>query len=120
MAIQIIITDNNRELNIKECTNFINKFLCFMFRKKIEVNEGIVFLYDKESIINSAIHMLFMRFPITVIWVNAENIIVDKKLAKPWRLVYRPCKPANVIYELNATIINEFNIGDKIYLKHEN
>ena len=111
MAIQIIKTDNDKELYIKECVSFFDKFLGLMFRKNLSINEGIVFLYAQESIINATIHMLFMRFPITVLWVNSENLIVDKTLAKPWRLAYAPKKPANTIYELHADNLDEFKIG---------
>ena len=117
MAIQIIKTDNNRALYVKECLSFFDKFLGLMFRNKLEINEGIVFLYGKESIINATIHMMFMRFPISVIWVNDENLIVDKVLAQPWRLAYAPNEPASAIYELHANIFDEFKIGEKINLK---
>ena len=119
MAIQILKTDNNQELYVTECVSFLDKFLGLMFRKHLSINEGIVFLYGKESIINATIHMLFMRFPITVLWVNSEYIIVDKTLALPWHLAYAPKKPANIIYELHAEIFEEFKIGDKIKLKNE-
>jgi uncharacterized membrane protein (UPF0127 family) len=117
MAIQILKTNNDKELYITECVSFFDKFLGLMFRRNIAENEGIVFLYEHESILNATIHMLFMRFSITVIWVNKENIIVDKSLAKPWRFAYAPKKPANIIYELHETVYDEFNIGDKIKIK---
>ena len=120
MAIQIINTDDKRELYVEECVSFFDKFLGLMFRKQIKINEGIVFLYSNESIVNATIHMLFMRFPITVLWVNSDNTIVDKAIAKPWRLAYAPNKPANIIYELHADVFDEFQIGDKIKQKNEN
>jgi uncharacterized membrane protein (UPF0127 family) len=119
MAIQIVKMKSGQLLYITEYTSFFDKFLGLMFRKEIAVNEGIVFLYDKESIVNATIHMLFMRFPISVVWVNQDNIIVDKALAKPWRLAYSPKKPANTIYEIHANVIDEFQIGDKMEFNYE-
>jgi len=89
-----------------------------MFRKELPKNIGLFFKYDKESIVNTSIHMLFMRFPIAAIWINAENVIVDKTIAFPWHLAYSPSLPACAILETHPHHLDEFPIGEKIKL-HE-
>ncbi len=34
--------------------------------------------------------MLFVPFPIAVIWLDHEQRVMDKTLAQPWRSGYRP------------------------------
>ncbi|MBI9049523.1 MAG: DUF192 domain-containing protein [Anaerolineaceae bacterium] len=120
MAKLSITTLSGENIHVKQCISYFDKLSGLMFRKSLSKNEGIVFLYNQESRINSTIHMLFMRFPITVLWVNQNKVIVDKVLALPWRLAYAPSKPANTIFELHAQHIDEFKIGDKIIFDYEN
>lgn len=73
-------------------------------------------LFDekRDSRVNSAIHMFFMRFPIAVFWVNSTNILVSKALAKPWHPFYMPSAPARYIIETSTSSLELWNVGDKI------
>ena len=44
------------------CASHWCKFKGLMLRKQISPDEGLLFVYDKESTIETSIHMLFMRF----------------------------------------------------------
>ncbi|MEO1441151.1 MAG: hypothetical protein AAFV33_12175, partial [Chloroflexota bacterium] len=53
-------------------------------------------------------------FSIAVVWLDASGVVVDKKLAKPWRLAYVPQKPAQYFIEANVDLLERVEIGDVI------
>jgi uncharacterized membrane protein (UPF0127 family) len=85
-----------------------------MLQKEIKPSEGLVFDEFKDTKINTAIHMLFMRFPIGVLWANSDHVIVSKVYAKPWRLIYSPEKPARYVIEVHPEVLNYYQVGDTI------
>ena len=89
-----------------------------MLRKPLAENEGIVLISTPPGILNTSIHMFFMRFDIAVIWLDANQRVVDKTLAKAWRPYYASNKPAMYILELHTAKFNDFNIGDQVQFIH--
>ncbi len=82
----------------------------------------IILASPREDVKSSTIHMLFMRFPIDVIWLDSRNRVVDlRNNVKPlnpfkpstWRL-YRPKNPAKYVIELGTGRIGDTEIGDEI------
>ena len=104
------------ELQVKYCTSFFSKLLGLMFTNDIQQEEGIILVEDHESKINTAIHMAFMNYDITVLWLDKNLVIVDKALAKRWRPMYVPSKPAQYVVELHQELFSKFNVGDKLIL----
>ena len=90
-----------------------------MFAARIQPNEGLVLVQDKETRLDAAIHMLFMRFNLAVIWTNNENQVVDSVLAHKWALIYQPSAPARYIYEIHPGKLSEFQKGDILALEYE-
>jgi hypothetical protein len=115
----IIRTTSGVPIKLIICDSFLRKLRGLMFQKNMPQFSGIIFRYKKDSIINTSIHMLFMNFPIAVLWVNNENIIVDKIIAHPWHFMYAPSIPASLVVEIHVKHIDEFRIGDKIRFDDE-
>lgn len=86
-----------------------------MFFLKKNFDFGLIFKREKESIIGSSIHMMFVFFPIKVIFLNSKKEVVDIIYkAKPF-LFYFPKKKAKYIIELPIdTDISYIKIKDKI------
>ena len=103
-------------LTLGVCDQFSSKFLGLMFRKNLEPFSGLIFIEKKPSIINTSIHMLFMNFDITVLWLDETWFIVDKALAKKWHPAYSPKKPAKYTLEIHPERFNDFSIGDTLRL----
>jgi len=74
----------------------------------------------RESRLDAAIHMLFMRIDIGVVWVNSDLEVVDLRIARRWRPFYIPKAPAKYILEIAVDRFNEFNLGDKLDFEPEN
>jgi len=97
---------------------FFSKLAGLMFRKTLPHLEGLLLSDKNESIINTSIHMLFMRFDICAIWIDRSFQIVDKKQARKWTLAYFPKRAAKFVLELNISQINNFEVGDKLEIQY--
>ena len=90
----------------------IAKFIGLMFSKK--KNMALIFKFRKEKKI--ALHMLFVFYPIDVLFLDKNNIVVDKKdNFKPFTL-YNSKKKAMYAVEMPNGMIKKTKtkIGDKI------
>ena len=96
------------------CNTFASKLRGFTFRREPPAGEGLVLVEAKESRINTSIHMLFVSFELGVIWVDSAGAVVDKALARPWRLSYAPQAPARYVIEGRPEILERVAIGDKV------
>ena len=87
-----------------------------MFSKGLSQDNGVILVNSGESIIDASIHMFFMNFDITVLWLDKNMVVIDKALAKKWHPLYYPKKPAKYILELHHSQFSEYSIGDKLVL----
>lgn len=99
------------------CKTFFTQLRGLMFRKTIEEHEGLLFVQAHADRVNSAIHMFFMNFDIAVIWLDQHYRVVDVQLARRWRPVYFPAKPAKYFLETHTNRLNEFHPGDQLVVK---
>ena len=64
------------------------------------------------GIINS-VHMIGMRYPISVFWVYG-NRVTNKAYALPGLHVYSPSHPSSAVLELSKEAFNAIEIGDEL------
>jgi uncharacterized membrane protein (UPF0127 family) len=83
-----------------------------MFTKNIPDNHGLLLVQGSDSKVNSSIHMMFMWMDLAVIWINSDFRVVDRVLARRWKLAYFPRSAAKFVLETGISHIDEFNIGD--------
>jgi len=111
------VLDPSTIVKVKLCETFWSKFIGLMFLKDLKPSEGIVLVENSESKLNTSIHMLFMNFDISVLWLDHQLVIVDKVLAKKWTPFYFPKKPAQYVVELHQSKFSEYSIGDKLSIE---
>ncbi len=102
------------ELQAEYCYSFIQKFKGLMFRQTLEPNQALVLAENSESIINTTIHMMFMKFDIGVLWLDQNKRVVDTRHAFPWKLAYSSKTPAKYVIELHPTQLPSHKIGDQL------
>lgn len=92
--------------------NNFSKFKGLMFSKK--QNKSLIFRFDREKIIS--LHMLFVFYPIDVLFLNKNKIVVDKKENfKPFTFYKSRKKAMYVIELLNGSIKKTgTQVGNKI------
>ncbi|MDX1662601.1 MAG: DUF192 domain-containing protein [Candidatus Promineifilaceae bacterium] len=96
------------------CDDFSSKLRGFTFRRALTSEEGLVLVEERESRLATAIHMLFVFFDLGVIWVNGDGRVVDKALARPWRLSYVPQAPARYVIEGPPALLKQVAVGDHL------
>lgn len=94
------------------CNSFLRRGLGLMFRRPLREDQALIFVERQESLAATAITMLFVFFPIAVIWLNSEKRVVDKALARPWRLIYAPNSPACYYIEAHPSALEKVEVGD--------
>jgi uncharacterized protein len=103
-----------RPFEVKYCATFFSKLLGLMFRKEISPYSGVLLVEPQDSIVATTIHMLFMNFDICTVWIDRSGTVVDVQLAKRWRLIYTPQKPASLVLETHTSHLSDFKVDDKI------
>lgn len=99
---------------------FLSKLLGLMFSSSIDEESGLLLADQTESTVNSAIHMLFMKFDICVIWIDKDLNIVDVKYAKKWFPFYAPKSAAKYTLEISPIHMQHFSIGDQLSFNYAN
>jgi uncharacterized membrane protein (UPF0127 family) len=102
----------------KFCQSFFCQLRGLMFTRSLSDDQGILLVQKADSKINASIHMMFMWMDLAVIWINSEYSVVDKVLARHWRLGYVPKKAAKYVLETGVSHLAEFNIGDIVRFDH--
>lgn len=90
-----------------------------MFKTSMDPFSGLFFPGNSETRVNSAIHMFFVNFNLAVFWLNRDNVVVDKVLAKKWYPLYVPRQNASHILELHESKISDFSVGDKFKIIYD-
>lgn len=108
--------ENGRYLptHLTWCDSFGRKLRGFTFRRTLSQDEGLVLVESQDSRVSTAIHMLFVFFDLGIIWVNDAGEIVDKTVARPWRLAYAPQAPARYVIELHPSLLDQVQVGDHL------
>jgi len=109
-------TARSARIQVTYCDSFLSKLRGLMFSRQIPVDVGIILVEYKESKINTSIHMMFMNFDLSVLWLNKDLVVVDKVLAKRWVPIYLPKTRAQYVVELHSNQIANFSIGNQLLL----
>ncbi len=98
------------------CDTFLKRGRGLMFRRPLGQDEAYLFVLDRPSVIDAAIHMFFVGFPIAVVWLDTDLRVVHCALAKPWRPYYAPPRPAKYFLEGHPHLLALVHGGDIIDL----
>lgn len=102
---------------VKWCATFGSKLLGLMFRSSIAPDEGLVLAETRSSIAATSIHMFFVPFDITAIWLDENRQVVHKALAKSWRPYYASPKPARYVLEGPPALLDRVTIGETLHFE---
>ncbi len=98
------------------CSSFLRRLRGLTFRRTLPADEGLLLDEKVESVVATDIHMLFVFFPIAAIWLDHEFRVVDKTLARPFRLYYASRRPARYVLEGVPALLERVEIGDQLYI----
>lgn len=101
--------------NATYCTDIFSKTRGLMFRRPLKSGQGLILVADEESIYQTTIHMLFVFFPIDVVWLNQNKEVVDvKSKVKSFQPLITPRGPAKYVLELPVGTSKHIKLGDTI------
>lgn len=93
------------------CESYVCRLRGLMFTTGLAPGTGLLIVQPSMGVGQTAIHMWFVFFDLGVIWLDEGYKVVDKRLAKPWR-IYAPKAPARYILEGRPEILDKVTIGD--------
>jgi len=96
------------------CHSRLCRLLGLQFRRRLKPNEALLLVMAKDSIAQTSIHMFFVFFPITAVWVNSAGKVTHKQLAKPWRPYYASPEPAQYVLEISPSFLKKIKVGDEV------
>lgn len=118
MPKQIYVKNKSRVIEtlsrIKYCDTFLTQLRGLTFRSRLARDEGLLLVGTRDSRIDSSIHMFFVSFDLTVIWINSEMKVVDKASARSWRPAYLSKQAAKYVLEIHPERWDDFQIGDVV------
>lgn len=95
--------------------DFFFKAKGLMFSTPLRRGRGIILEASEEGIFETTIHMLFVFFPIDVVWLDSNKTVVDvKRSVMPFVPWLSPCKPAKYVVEIKRGASKSICVGDRL------
>jgi len=95
-----------------------NRLRGLMFEKQELFDYALVFCLPREGIMPASIHMLFVFFPIDIVFLDKNKKTVDiVRGIKPFTPNYAPKNPAKFFIELPETMAKGIKLGDVLEWK---
>ena len=106
----LIYEEKNIKIKVEQADNFLNRFFGLMGRKTLAKDEGLLLSPC------SSIHTFCMKFTIDVVYLDNNNIVLDKETIRPWKVGKIVSKTKKVL-ELSEGMSNNINKGDLLYFR---
>ncbi len=105
-----VLKYNGKEIakNIEFATTSLRRMLGLMFRKSVPSDYSMIFVLKKPSSVN--VHMLFMLFPIDVVFLDNEKRITGLARLNPWT-GFKAMKNIKYVLEMKSETIERYNLS---------
>ena len=114
--IEVSIYNKNITFNVEVAKTIEERRTGLMYRKKLLNNEGMLFIFPREKIIQ--LWMKNTYIPLDVIFISKNKVIVDikKNMEKLSETLVKSKVKSRYALEFNAGLINKLDIkiGDKV------
>ena len=114
--IEVSIYNKNITFNVEVVKTIEERRIGLMYRKKLLNNEGMLFIFPREKIIQ--LWMKNTYIPLDVIFISENKVIVDikKNMEKLSETIVKSKVKSRYALEFNAGLINKLDIeiGDKV------
>lgn len=102
----MIIKTKNKKFNVTRCSTRLSQIRGFMFN--FPKNDGLLFEFKKEIFVS--LHMLFVFFPIDIVYLNQNKTII--KILKNVKPFISFIKPVRCKYILELKNSKNLKIGE--------
>jgi uncharacterized membrane protein (UPF0127 family) len=100
--------------HVRLCDTFGRRLRGLMFRRTLDPDEVYLFRWGRPSRTEATIHSLFVFFSFAVLWLDAEQKLVDCRLVRPFALVVAPKAAASCFIEGVPELLDKVRVGDRI------
>jgi len=114
VLVQNLSRDSSLPIRARVCASFLCRLRGLTFHRSLAFDEGLLLVHKKDSRLEASIHMLGVPINLAIVWINSRSEVVDLFLARRWRTVHIPSKPACYVLEIAPERLNDFQIGDRI------
>jgi uncharacterized membrane protein (UPF0127 family) len=94
--------------------SFASKLRGLAWQRSLAADRGLILAEGSESRLGTGIHMLGMRFDLTIVWLDSDLRVVDVQIAHKWRSFLLPRKPARYVIECPDSRYEDFSLGDQL------
>ena len=114
--IDVNILNKNITFNVEVAKTTQERRTGLMYRKKLQSNKGMLFIFPRENIIQ--LWMKNTYIPLDVIFISKNKVIVDikKNMEKLSETIVKSNVKAKYALEFNAGLVNtlDIKIGDRV------
>ena len=114
--IDVSIYNKNITLNVEVAKTIEERRIGLMYRKKLLNNEGMLFIFPREKIIQ--LWMKNTYIPLDIIFISENKVIVDikKNMEKLSETIVKSRVKSRYALEFNAGLVDKLDIeiGDKV------
>ena len=118
---QVIVHNRSRPqdqlVQVRYCDTFLCQLRGLTFRRQLPLDEGLLLVQGRDSRLEAAIHMLGVWFDLTIVWINADMLVVDVRKASSWWSVFVPQFPASYVLEISVDKLRDFRVGDEVFFE---
>jgi uncharacterized membrane protein (UPF0127 family) len=100
--------------HVRVCDTFWRRLRGLMFRRALAPDQVYLFRWGAPSRAEAIIHSLFVFFPFAVLWLDAEDRVVDGRLVRPFALWVAPKSPASCFVEGAPGLLDVVRLGDQV------
>jgi uncharacterized membrane protein (UPF0127 family) len=106
--------DSLQPIQARYCASFLCRLRGLTFRRSLGNQDALLLAHAGDSRLDSSIHMLGVLIDLAVVWIDSQDEVIDVRLARRWRPVYLPKRPARYVLEMHAERLNDFRVGDRV------
>jgi uncharacterized membrane protein (UPF0127 family) len=97
----------------RRCASFACRLRGLTFRRR-PGGDLLLLVGHSEGRVETAIHMLFVFFPIAAVWLDSRGVVVDTRLARSFRPLYVPRAAARDVLEGPPDLLDKVSVGDEL------
>ncbi len=105
--------------NVRHADGFFGNLRGLMFERQENFDYALVFELPRESRIGASVHMMFVFFPVDILFLDSQKKVVDKATLRPWILNYTPRLAAKYFVEIPKGLGGKISAGDVLEWKVE-